>query len=142
MHHNVPIIHNRLSFSVIVLVLELCTLSLFELWRSILFPKNIAFDLTQQPSTFLLTPEMRSRILLSGRILDRFPRMKCLMKVLVVRRYLLRRGIASVLRVGAIGKLNSCDIHAWIEIGGDVFFKGDKQLVQFQSDATISSFRE
>lgn len=58
----------------------------------------------------------------------------CLVKAVTMRRMLLRQGIRSHLRIGAHGDSSSkIEIHAWLEIGGWSFLKGNTPFTTFQN---------
>ena len=69
---------------------------------------------------------LQRHILKCSRLLDRFPfRMTCLYKALVVKRYFARRDIQIALKIGALGTMTAPSVHAWVEVQGASFLKGD-----------------
>jgi hypothetical protein len=69
---------------------------------------------------------LEQRMLKCSRLLERLPfNMTCLYKALVVRRYFTRRGIQVVLKIGALGTMTVPSVHAWVEVQGASFLKGD-----------------
>lgn len=79
----------------------------------------------QLPTGWTLTL-LELRVLKCSRLLERLPfHMTCLYKALVVKRYLARRGIQVALKIGALGTMTAPSVHAWVEIQGASFLKGD-----------------